>query len=303
MITIDQIRRKRANKTGSKACHDVKRKFFRYNCDDIYVGRLMAMSKEQYMSLNWIWVLIFIFIILKLTKRFWLPLIKGSAGEAAIAAVLGLLNKKEYAVLNNVMMLTERGTSQIDHIVVSIYGIFVIEVKNYKGWILGSENGSKWTQSIYGHKNQFMNPIHQNYGHVKAIEALLKNNGLTDVPIIPIVTFPGDATIKVNINKALVVKWGELNGTIRDQSRYAVLSKEKMADIVQLLVSSKIDSKEVRKEHIDNIHKKKMKEKIAINEGICPKCGGTLILKSGKYGDFYGCGNYPECRYTKKIYI
>jgi hypothetical protein len=87
----------------------------------IYVWRLMVMSKEQYMSLNWIWVLIFVFIILKLTKRFWLPLIKGS------------------------------------------------------------ENGSKWIQSIYGHKNQFMNPIHQNYGHVKAIEALLKNNGLTDV--------------------------------------------------------------------------------------------------------------------------
>lgn len=31
----------------------------------------------------------------------------------------------------------------------------------------------------------------------------------------------------------------------------------------------------------------------------CPKCGGNLILKNGKYGSFYGCSNYPNCKYTK----
>lgn len=34
----------------------------------------------------------------------------------------------------------------------------------------------------------------------------------------------------------------------------------------------------------------------------CPRCGGELVLRNGKYGPFYGCSNYPECRYTKKIY-
>jgi hypothetical protein len=42
-------------------------------------------------------------------------------------------------------------------------------------------------------------------------------------------------------------------------------------------------------------------EKYFIKEEIkkCPKCGGRLILKTGKFGKFYGCENYPECRYTE----
>ena len=37
------------------------------------------------------------------------------------------------------------------------------------------------------------------------------------------------------------------------------------------------------------------------NKLVCEKCGGHLILRNGKYGDFYGCSNYPKCRYTKQI--
>ena len=179
---------------------------------------------------------------------------------------------------------------------------FVIEVKNYKGWILGSENGREWTQSIYGHKNRFMNPIHQNYGHVKAIEALLEEYCISGVPIIPIVTFPGDATIKIDFNKALVVKWGDLNKTIRDNSTSVSVSQEKMKAITEMFTMANVDSKETRKEHVNNIHEKTRSDRRSIQQGICPKCGGSLVKRNGKYGAFYGCSRtQPGRSYEKEV--
>lgn len=35
--------------------------------------------------------------------------------------------------------------------------------------------------------------------------------------------------------------------------------------------------------------------------GKCPKCGGNLIERKGKFGKFYGCSNYPKCRFTKRL--
>ncbi len=45
-------------------------------------------------------------------------------------------------------------------------------------------------------------------------------------------------------------------------------------------------------------NKDKFKENI--QEDICPNCGGKLKERNGKYGKFYGCSNYPECKYTKR---
>ncbi|MDZ7793905.1 MAG: nuclease-related domain-containing protein [Spirochaetia bacterium] len=78
-------------------------------------------------------ILIFIFKINK-------PKIKGHIGESRIAGQLNKLDDKEYKVLNNIFIRTSKGSSQIDHIVISTYGIFVIETKNYSGWIHGNEN-------------------------------------------------------------------------------------------------------------------------------------------------------------------
>ena len=47
---------------------------------------------------------------------------------------------------------------------------------------------------------------------------------------------------------------------------------------------------------MENIHR--LQEKIDNN--ICPRCGGKLVLRNGKYGDFYGCENYPKCKFIKK---
>ncbi len=70
----------------------------------------------------------------------WLIPSKGKVGEKVVAGKLDHLPEDQYRVLNNVTIPTPKGSSQIDHLVVSIYGIFVIETKNYNGWIYGGEH-------------------------------------------------------------------------------------------------------------------------------------------------------------------
>lgn len=71
---------------------------------------------------------------------------KGKRGEKHVAAFLSFLPKKEYKVINDLLLQTGGHSTQIDHVVISVYGIFVIETKYYKGWIYGGENSEYWTQ-------------------------------------------------------------------------------------------------------------------------------------------------------------
>ena len=230
------------------------------------------------------------------------PKIKGAAGEATVALVLKKLDPNNYIILNNVMLDTSGvdgasiRTSQIDHVIVSKYGVFSIETKNYKGWITGSENGNEWTQTIYKTKNKFKNPIRQNYGHVKALKALIKE----DIPIYPIVAFPGDSTLKVSVEKSDVVYWGQLVSTIKKYSTDEVLSVEQMNQVADLIREHNIDSEENRKEHVREIKDESARRQEALATGICPRCGGKLVERSGKYGKFFGCSNYPGCKFTQK---
>ena len=76
---------------------------------------------------------------------------KGAYAEDRVARRLSQL-PEEYQVFNDVYIRSGGRSVQIDHVVISRYGVFVIETKNYKGWVYGSENAEYWTQNIYGHK-------------------------------------------------------------------------------------------------------------------------------------------------------
>ncbi len=112
---------------------------------------------------------------------------KGKRGEKQVSALLSLLPKKDYLVINDLLLQSGGHSTQIDHVVVSVYGIFVIETKYYQGWIYGGENSEFWTQNIYGHKYELRNPLRQNQGHIKAIQRLLVTDGT--IPIHNIVAF------------------------------------------------------------------------------------------------------------------
>ncbi|WP_235802030.1 topoisomerase DNA-binding C4 zinc finger domain-containing protein [Ureibacillus massiliensis] len=72
-----------------------------------------------------------------------------------------------------------------------------------------------------------------------------------------------------------------------------------------MVIEDKKEKKHLKKQHVHtlktNLRSQKVKETENIKQNSCSKCGGELILKRGKYGSFYGCKNYPSCRYTKKV--
>ncbi|WP_206022546.1 nuclease-related domain-containing protein [Billgrantia bachuensis] len=140
-----------------------------------------------------LWLLL-VALSLGLLKSRWF---KGLFGEAFVKLIAKVrLPANEYRGVHNVTLPTPDGTTQIDHILVSRYGIFVIETKHMTGWIFGSAKQAQWTQKIYRKTFKFQNPLRQNYKHVKALEAML------DVPleaIHSVVVFSGSAVFKTSM--------------------------------------------------------------------------------------------------------
>lgn len=122
---------------------------------------------------------------------------KGKRGEKrVIAQAEKHLDEKNYTVLNNcTFQINEQLTTQIDHIVVSRFGVFVIETKNYQGWIFGNEHQKMWTQKLYQKSYQFQNPLHQNYRHIKTLQNLL-GDVLEPEDLHSVVVFVGESTFK-----------------------------------------------------------------------------------------------------------
>lgn len=105
------------------------------------------------------------------------PWAKGHIGELLVRLFAHWqLDKQTYRRLHNVTLNTPDGTTQIDHVFLSPYGLFVLETKNMSGWIFGSEKQTQWTQKLYKHTFKFQNPLRQNYKHLKALEAFLNTN-------------------------------------------------------------------------------------------------------------------------------
>ena len=97
-------------------------------------------------------------------------------GEIIVAsAIRRQFPESEYYLINNVTLPTQDGTTQVDHVLVSLKGIFVIESKHYSGHVVGSEKSAKWMQITKWEKRQFQNPLRQNYKHVAELNALLPN--------------------------------------------------------------------------------------------------------------------------------
>ncbi|HAU1605825.1 TPA: NERD domain-containing protein [Legionella pneumophila] len=121
-----------------------------------------------------------------------------NCGEARVRQSLAKYCKNNDAhVMSNItLQLNDGSTTQIDHVLITNKGIFVIETKHYKGWIFANPKSKVWTQTIYRIKNKFQNPLLQNYKHVKAIQNLLEF--LEPRLIYNIVVFSGNAVFKTN---------------------------------------------------------------------------------------------------------
>ena len=221
------------------------------------------------------------------------PKFRGFMGEFWVKQELKKLPKDKYIVFNNIMLSQNNGTHQIDHLIISRFGIFVIEMKNYYGLILGEEHKNKWIQYLGKKKSYFLNPIHQNYGHVKALEELLN---LDSISFIPIVCFSNQVKLKIDA-KSSVIQLDHLVSTIKRYQKTIIESD--LYAISNKIIELNIKDKTERKDHVKNIKAKITEDTDKIDNMICPKCGGELVERNGKYGTFIGCSNYPKCKFSK----
>lgn len=239
-----------------------------------------------------LWYLIPIVILAGLIKTPWF---KGVVGELIVnLSAKFMLDKNNYHLIKNVTLPTEDGTTQIDHIIVSRYGVFVVETKNMKGWIFGNANQKTWTQKIYKHSSKFQNPLHQNYKHVKTLELLLE---LNPEQIYSLVVFVGDSTFKTEMPENVTYGFGYVK-FIKSKTK-PVLSEIEVKNIVSQINDGRLArSFKTNREHVRHV-KKIVAEKE--NTPYCPKCGSSMVMREVKRGEnkgsqFWGCANFPKCR-------
>ena len=242
--------------------------------------------------LDKLWFLIPLFLLVAVLKsaRF-----KGWLGEVIVnLSAYFLLDRKTYHLIRNVTLPTEDGTTQIDHLIVSPYGVFVVETKNMKGWIFGGERQRYWTQKIYRHTQKFQNPLHQNYKHVKTVQDLL---GLGDQQVHSLVVFVGDSTFKTPMPPNVTQGGGYLR--FIKSHRDEVLTPEQVQDVIERVGAGRLEASfRTSREHVR--HVKAIVEAKA-NAVTCPKCGGEMVRRVSKRGEnagkeFWGCGAFPKCR-------
>ena len=234
-------------------------------------------------------VLISILILIKSYKS----KVKGYVGEKLVAKKLSKLNKRKYKIINNLLLKTLKGTAQIDHIVISQYGIFVIETKNYKGIITGNEYDDNWNQILFNNKEVLRNPIKQNNGHIKALKDVIP--ALRYKKINSIILFTKRSNLKVN-TETTVIYYNKVNKVIK-RSRKKEFTKEEVDYIYKKLNELNIDCFKQRVVHVKNVKRNIKEAEKKLRKNKCPRCGGKLKKKKGKYGKLKRCKNYPKCTF------
>lgn len=176
--------------------------------------------------------------------------VKGIVGETLVKFLATIkLPKKTYHPIHNVTVPSDNSTTQIDHIYVSRFGVFVVETKHLKGWIFGSERQSQWTQQLYREKYKFQNPLRQNYKHVIVLESLLEIPGAA---IISVVAFTGDCRFKTDMPPNVTYGVGFIR--FIKSFRTPILSDEQVLEVIERIQSVRLKpSRATDKLHVLNL--------------------------------------------------
>lgn len=269
--------------------------------------------------LGQLWYLLPLLLIATLIKTPWF---KGMIGEAFINLGIWLfLDKREYHLLKNVTLPTPQGTTQIDHVIVSRFGLFVIETKNIKGWIFGNPAHKSWTQQLYRRRHTFQNPLRQNYLHLMTLKSLL---GLADHQLHSIIYFIGDCTFKTPMPDNVMNR-----GLIRyiKGKTTPVLTPAEVTRVIDTIQRGRLAANwQTHKQHVAQLKARHSEvpqpplsvaaipvvnqvvnaaptitESLTKPNPLCPRCGNQMVLRTAKRGDnkgnqFWGCSGYSACR-------
>jgi hypothetical protein len=220
-------------------------------------------------------------------------LFRGWIGEKKTAFRLWFsLPNKSYHRYHDLLLPSKNGTTQIDHLIISVYGLFIVETKNKDGWIFGSEHQDNWTQSIYGNKYTFQNPLKQTFRQKAVLSEFLN---IDSYKIKPLVYFVGDSTFKSDMPEN-VIKNGL--GRYIKSFQYQIISPDDVHRIISSIETHLKESSLTSRDHLKSLRNRHS------SNTICPKCGSNLVERTTSKGansgtKFLGCENYPKCRFTK----
>ena len=219
--------------------------------------------------------------------------IKGWVGEAfGAAANWAYLDNEIYLPLNNLTLQTKNGTTQIDHVIVSKYGIFVVESKNIDGWIFGDQESAQWSVVRPGRKFRMQNPLRQNYRHTKALSEFLQ---VEEDKLHSLVMFWGECEFKTAMPRNVM---NSGYATYIKSFTRILFSDAEVATISQALRHGALPKTwATRNAHLDSLRTRHA------STTVCPRCSSALVLRTAKAGanagsKFYGCSAYPKCRHT-----
>jgi hypothetical protein len=234
--------------------------------------------------------------------------IKGSLGEWMAKVYSKTVT--DALVLHDVLIDGADGyTSQIDLLLVGNRGVYVVEVKMFPdAKIYGDAQKSKWYYYNHGQKHEIYSPLKQNKKHVEYLKEFLKEFG--EVPCFSIVTMicddfkiSGEINEKGQVTTVLCSSLPAMEKAIRKiaENNPIVFDDTKKQAIFEYIKNNQKIGKDARLEHKQNvIAYKENLEELRKNK-ICPYCKSELVLRDGKNGKFYGCSNFPKCRYTSKL--
>ncbi|MBA2839961.1 hypothetical protein HNP87_000473 [Methanococcus maripaludis] len=207
--------------------------------------------------------------------------ISGKLNEYPLSLFLRNLDKSDYSILKDYNLDCNGDSSVIDYIIVSKYGIFVINSKNMSGTI--THNGGKWIQKLNGSENLIENPVLETYNLVN----LLKKEviAVKDIEIIPIIIF--NATSKLDFNLEGIINSPEIIRKIKSYNNPIIAQKKRESIIYSLLHSTNSKAGlNVVKGPVTKIIDDSKKY-------FCPKCGSKL--KVSEIEKSFVCSNNKKC--------
>jgi len=141
--------------------------------------------------LHLLWIVPLLLLIFFLSS----PRFRGDIAETRVRRLLATgLERNRYTVFNDLLLADAGGTRQIDHLVISKFGIFVIESRYVRGWVSGAEFQERWKQKSLWRQTQFDNPLHSCRLQVERLQRLLNYPASVFHPLVVLVGHKGAKT-------------------------------------------------------------------------------------------------------------
>lgn len=157
-------------------------------------------------------------------------------------------------LFNTYLPMENNKTTEIDLILLYPFGIFVIESKNYSGWIFGNEKDKYWTQVLStgkgkSEKKHFYNPIAQNKGHIRQLRKYIPEK----IPIYSMIVFSERCELKnitISSTDTKVIKRDQLRWNVDMIKLQFPIEQEEIDRIYQQLYQYTKVTDEVKQQHI-----------------------------------------------------